>query len=117
MDTQSTIVQFLIQPITTYRVIGNWFYVGTFVLLILSFYLLIKRRLVKFGILLYGAGSLMNFIWEMILVFGGARAYQSGFPFVAELLYHSITETGPVLVIMVLLLEKFKVINLEKYND
>ena len=103
--------------LTTHRLVGNWYYVLMFVILVLSFYLIRRRKIIKFGLLLYAVGCLLNFAWELTLILFGFRAYQSSFPFVLQLIYHSLTEFAPFMIILVIILEKFKRLNLTEYGD
>ena len=104
-------------PITTYRIVGNWYYVSTFITLVVSFYLLRRRKIIKFGLLLYGVGCFLNFAWELTLILFGFRAYQSSFPFILHLVYHSLTEFAPFMIILVIILEKLGCFNLTQYGD
>lgn len=107
----------LLAQITTHRIVGNWYYILTFVFLVLSFYLIRRRKIIRFGLLLYGVGCLLNFAWEMTLILFGFRAYQSTFPFVFQLIYHFLTEFAPFMIILVIILEKLKWLDLTQYGD
>ena len=103
--------------LTTHRLVGNWYYVLTFAILVFSFYLIRRRKIVRFGLLLYGVGCFLNFAWEMTLILFGFRAYQSSFPFILHLSYHSLTEFAPFMIILVIILEKLKCFDLTQYGD
>ena len=107
----------LLTPIITHRIIGNWYYTLTFVFWVFSFYLIRRRKIVRIGLLLYGVGCFLNFAWEMTLILFGFRAYQSSFPFILHLSYHSLTEFAPFMIILVIILEKLKCFDLTQYGD
>lgn len=51
------------------------------------------------------------------MILEGARVYHSEFSFILQLAYHTLTEFGPLAIILVLIAEKLKLINLDKYMD
>lgn len=107
----------LATPITTYRYVGNWYYLMMFGFLVLAFLLAKRRGILKFGLILYGIGVVLNFLWEANMILQGIRVYQSGFEFAVQLLFHVLTEFGPFTLIIVLIAEKLNLVDLSEYRD
>ena len=107
----------LTTPITTYRYVGNWYYLMMFGFLILAFLLAKKRGIIKFGLILYGTGVALNFLWELNMIIQGVRVYQSSFGFAMQLLFQVLTEFGPFTIIIVLIAERLKLVDLDRYRD
>ncbi len=98
------------------RNISNAFYFGMAVITLISIYLMIQQRLVRFSALLWLISGTIDLLWESFLFFQGNREY-SGIMAALELLYHAITEAGPGLIIMVLMAEKLKMVNLDRFRE
>ncbi len=107
----------LTTPITTYRYVENWYYLVMFGFLVLAFLLAKRGGIIKFGLIFYGIGVVLNFLWEANMIIQGVRVYQSGFEFAVQLLFHVLTEFGPFTIIIVLIAEKLRLVDLDKYRD
>jgi hypothetical protein len=93
----------------------NAYYVAMFIIMVVSIIIMFKARLVKFSILMWVVAGLINLLWEASLYLAGSRQYS--FFAVAELLYHVLTEAGPGLIIMVIVAERLKLIDIKHLHD
>lgn len=107
----------LITPITTYRYVGNWYYLMMFGFLVLAFFLANKKGILRFGFVLYVTGVVLNFLWEVNMIIQGARIYQSSFEFTLQLLFQVLTEFGPFVIIIALIADWLKILDLSDYRD
>ncbi|MEM2899318.1 MAG: hypothetical protein QXT63_00860 [Thermoplasmata archaeon] len=98
------------------RNISNTFYFGMAIITIIAVYLMFQQRLVRFSLLLWLISGTIDLLWESYLFFQGQREY-SGIMSAFELLYHAVTEAGPGLIIMVIMAEKLKLLDLTKFRE
>jgi len=103
--------------LAVHRCVINGFYLIGAVITPVAFYLVWKRKILKFGVLLYLISCLINFLWEASMILAGSRIYVSGLGFYFHLIYHSLTEIGPYVLIFVLLVERLGLISLKRYED
>lgn len=100
-----------------HRFVGEWFYFVMGLFALFSFYLLYKRRLLRFGAICYALCTLLLFSWEISLIGLGFRSYIGGFNFYLQLLYQSFTEFAPHFVISLFIMDYFKLISLDRFGD
>jgi len=103
--------------VTMVRHVAVWFYVVTGAAALLAVYWMVRRRFVRFGMWLMGAGIVVNAMWELLLFTVWGRRYETGVPTVAQAAYHSLTEFGPLLVLAVVALDWAGYIDLSPLTD
>lgn len=106
----------LLASVVFWRIIGEWYYPATFGLLMLAFTLIYKRGIFKFGMLVYAICVLFNFAWELAQYLLGIRSYDAALPAAAQLVYQSLVEFGPPMLIFIVILDKFGLLNLEDFK-
>ncbi|HDQ60017.1 MAG TPA: hypothetical protein ENN30_02380 [Candidatus Woesearchaeota archaeon] len=102
--------------IIMHRIVGLWFYIFTGLLFPLSFYLVYKRKIVRFGLICFGIAVAINIVWELSLVLLGLRFHSSSFA-VLQMIYQSLTEFGPPFMISLLIMEKLNIVSLRRFED
>ncbi|UCH89371.1 MAG: hypothetical protein JSV49_01620 [Thermoplasmata archaeon] len=109
------IVEWLLTESTIKRDFYNSFYFAMFIIMCIAIFAMFKAKLVKFSLLLWLVSAIINLLWEASLYLGGSRQYN--FYAVIELLYHVLTEAGPGLIIMVIVAERLKIIDIKQFHD
>jgi len=103
--------------ITMVRHVAVWYYVLTGVTAIVSLGWMAQRRLLGLGLRLLAAGIAVNAIWEALLFTVWGRNYETVVPTLVQVLYQSLTEFGPPLVIGVLVLDYVDGIDCSLWRD
>lgn len=101
----------------TIRQVGLWYYFITGLGFIIAVYLMGKKRLLRFGLLLLSVGILLNALWEALLFTVWTRYYLSPVPLLLQSIYHSLTEFGPLLVILVIVFSQLEILSIEQFKE
>jgi len=71
----------------------------------------------KRALMAVGVSFVINIGWEISLLLTDARAYESGFPFLLEFIYHGFTELAPFVLFWMICLKLFGFIGNDEESD
>lgn len=100
-------VELLITEFIIERNIRNMVYLWSGGCLVLFLIILWRMGLTRRALWAVGVSFVINIGWEISLFLTEARAYESGFPFLLEFIYHGFTELAPFVLFWMICLKLF----------